>query len=154
MDSKYFDIEIAGESLKFQFYTLEYIFKDLQKIFKDESVKKYDLSPETKEKWSQIRKDNINEAKFFSYIKFFYDEEAKEKFGIIGGKTNYNYPDIAFDELGDNDKRFGRIFLSNKEKYKACYEVIVIHHRKVVDDNMLAIFIERYIQRKYNLFDS
>lgn len=43
---------------------------------------------------------------------------------------------------------------NKKEKYKMSDMIIVIHHKAADEDSMQATFIERYVQRKYNLFDS
>lgn len=152
MDRKKFSVCIAGEKLDFTFYTMNYILNDLKKTFKDETIiKVYDLNKYIK--WSPIRQDNENNVYYFSYIKFFKEEDIE--YGIIGGKTNYNNPDISFDGIKKEDSRYGRIFLEEND-YKYSNNVIVIHHKKVDDkaDNFLAKFIECYIQRKYNLFDS
>ena len=80
MESKVFDVEAAGLTLQFEFYTFDSIQEDLKKIFGDQ-VKQYNMS--IYKKWSQI-----------------------------------------------------------------------VHHKTADEDSMQAFFIERYVQRKYNLFDS
>ena len=39
--------------------------------------------------------NNKERYHFFAYIKFFVYEG--QKYGLVGGKTNYPYPDISFD---------------------------------------------------------
>ena len=54
MESKVFDVEAAGLTLQFEFYTFDSIQEDLKKIFGDQ-VKQYNMS--IYKKWSQIRQD-------------------------------------------------------------------------------------------------
>ena len=94
MESKVFDVEAAGLTLQFEFYTFDSIQEDLKKIFGDQ-VKQYNMS--IYKKWSQIRQDQDKdrETKFFTYIKFFIEKKTNKTYGLIGGKTNYNNPDIS-----------------------------------------------------------
>ena len=71
MESKVFDVEAAGLTLQFEFYTFNSIQDDLKKIFGDQ-VQQYDMS--IYKKWSQIRQDKDGETKFFTYIKFFIEK--------------------------------------------------------------------------------
>ena len=152
MNTKEFEVNYYGLKLKFTFYTFEYILTDLYKVFKKNYVTKYDLS--IYRKWSQIRTD-CNSNLYFTYIKFFKENTSGIKYGIVGGKTNYNNPDIVFDDLKPNDNRISRVFLHDTQ-LSWCNKIIVIHHPNVSqnEDNMQAKFIEKYVQRKYNLFDS
>ena len=154
MESKVFDVEAAGLTLQFEFYTFDSIQEDLKKIFGDQ-VKQYNMS--IYKKWSQIRQDQDKdrETKFFTYIKFFIEKKTNKTYGLIGGKTNYNNPDITLHDEKENERRFGRLFMkSNKEEYEMSNMILVVHHKKADEDSMQAFFIERYVQRKYNLFDS
>ena len=156
MGSKTFNVKAAGLTLPYEFYTFDDIQEDLKKTFGNQ-VKSYDMSIDNK--WSQIRKGNYAGAKFFTYIKFFIDIETKEIYGLIGGKTNYDNPDILLYDVEENEHRFGRLFVqtedeNKKEKYKMSNLILVIHHNATDEDSLQAIFIERYVQRKYNLFDS
>ena len=154
MESKVFDVEAAGLTLQFEFYTFDSIQEDLKKIFGDQ-VKQYNMS--IYKKWSQIRQDQDKdrETKFFTYIKFFIEKKTNKTNGIIGGKTNYNNQDITLHDEKENERRFGRLFMkSNKEEYEMSNMILVVHHKKADEDSMQAFFIERYVQRKYNLFDS
>ena len=56
MESKIFDVEAAGLTLQFEFYTFDSIQDDLKKIFEGQ-VKQYDMS--IYKKWSQIRQGLI-----------------------------------------------------------------------------------------------
>ena len=150
MESKVFDVEAAGLTLQFEFYTFNSIQDDLKKIFGDQ-VQQYDMS--IYKKWSQIRQDKDGETKFFTYIKFFIEKKTNKTYGLIGGKTNYNSPDISLDDKKENECRFGRLFMKS-DKYKMSNKILVVHHKKADEDSMQAFFIERYVQRKYNLFDS
>ena len=92
---------------------------------------------------------------YSTYIKFFIEIETNKTYGLIGGKTNYNSPDISLHDEEENERRFGRLFMkSNKDKYKMSNMILVVHHKTKDEDSMQAVFIERYVQRKYNLFDS
>lgn len=150
MESKVFDVKATGLTLPFEFYTFDSIQDDLKKIFGDQ-VKPYDMS--IYKKWSQIRQDKDDETKFFTYIKFFIDIDANKTYGLIGGKTNYNSPDISLHDEKENERRFGRLFMKSGN-YKMSDMILVVHHKKTDEDLMQAFFIERYVQRKYNLFDS
>lgn len=153
MESKVFDVKAAGLTLPFEFYTFDSIKDDLEKFF-GKQVEQYDMS--IYKKWSQIRQgrqDQYNETKFFTYIKFFIDIETNKTYGLIGGKTNYNSPDISLHDEKENERRFGRLFMKS-DKYKMSDMILVIHHKTSEEDPMQAFFIERYVQRKYNLFDS
>lgn len=91
---------------------------------------------------------------FFSYIKFF--EYEGKKYGLVGGKTNYLSPDISFDYLGENDNRISRTFLHDRN-LEWCKEIIILNHAPYLEkdiDEKHAKFIECYLQRKFNLFDS
>lgn len=150
MESKVFDVEAAGLTFPFKFYTFDSIQDDLKKFFGDQ-VKQYDMS--IYKKWSQIRQDKNDKTKFFTYIKFFIDIETNKTYGLIGGKTNYNSPDISLHDEKENELRFGRLFIKSGN-YKMSDMILVVHHKTVDEDSMQAFFIERYVQRKYNLFDS
>lgn len=150
MESKIFYVEAAKLTLPFEFYTLDSIQADLKNNFGDQ-VKQYDMS--IYKKWSQIRQDNKDKTKFFTYIKFFIDTDTNKIYGLIGGKTNYNSPDISLHDEKENERRFGRLFMKS-DKYKMSNIILVVHHKTVDEDSMQAFFIEKYVQRKYNLFDS
>ena len=152
MESKVFDVNAAGLTLSFEFYTFDFIQDDLKKIFGDQvKVKQYNMS--IYKKWSQIRQDKYDKTKFFTYIKFFIDIETNKKYGLIGGKTNYNSPDILLHDEKENERRFGRLFMKSAQ-YKMSDMILVVHHKTADEDSLQAFFIERYVQRKYNLFDS
>ena len=150
MESKVFDVKIVGLTLQFEFYTFDSILGDLQRIFGDQ-VKQYDMS--IYKKWSQIRQGKDDKTKFFTYIKFFIEKKTNKKYGLIGGKTNYNSPDISLNDEKENERRFGRLFMKS-DKYKMSNMILVVHHKTADEDSMQALFIEKYVQQKYNLFDS
>ena len=150
MESKVFDVNVAGLTLQFEFYTFDSIQDDLKKIFGDQ-VQQYDMS--IYKKWSQIRQDKDGATKFFTYIKFFIEKKTNKTYGLIGGKTNYNNPDISLNDEYENERRFGRLFM-NSDEYEMSKMILVVHHKTADEDSMQAFFIERYVQRKYNLFDS
>lgn len=58
-------------------------------------------------------------------------------YGLIGGKTNYNNPDISLHDEKENERRFGRLFMkSNKEEYEMSNMILVVHHKKADEDSM------------------
>lgn len=147
------------DDLKFQLelYTKEYIENELKKI-NGITVDSVEIIPyKTPERLRKIYLDDDKHEKyhFFAYIKFF--SFNNEKYGIVGGKTNYPSYDICFDKLADNnDNRIARIFL-NSNNLEWDNEVLIINHAMGKDrktDELQSIFIERYLQRKFNLFDS
>ncbi len=157
-----FEITIHNVSLNFEFFTKEYIHEELAKIIDEDLVKEFTI-PEEKP-FAEIRafysskKDLI--SRHFSYIKFFKDTEG-ELYGLVGGKTNYCNLDIRFDYL-DNDKKNGdnrisRIFLDKAKNLEWDRNIIIVNHNissmDKVDDQE-ARFIETFLQRKFNLFDS
>ena len=64
MESKVFDVEAAGLTLPYKFYTFDSIQDDLKKIFGDQ-VKQYDMS--IYKKWSQIRQDKNDKKSILNY---------------------------------------------------------------------------------------
>ena len=101
------------------------------------------------------RYKKIVKKTYIIYTKFFIEKKTNKTYGLIGGKTNYNNPDISLHDEKENERRFGRLFMkSNKEEYEMSNMILVVHHKKADEDSMQAFFIERYVQRKYNLFDS
>lgn len=151
MESKAFNVNVVGLELPFEFYTFDSIKADLESIFEVGQVKSYNMA--IYRKWRQIRQDKFDDTEFFTYIKFFIDRETGKKYGLIGGKTNYNSPDISLHDVKENERRFGRLFIESN-KYKMSDMILVIHHKTADEDTLQAFFIERYVQRKYNLFDS
>ena len=107
------------------------------KNFFGDQVKQYDMS--IYKKWSQIRQDKNDKTKFFTYIKFFIDIETNKTYGLIGGKTNYNSPDISLHDEKENERRFGRLFIKSGN-YKMSDMILVVHHKTVDEDSMQAIF--------------
>ena len=85
MESKVFDVEAAGLTLQFEFYTFDSIQEDLKKIFGDQ-VKQYNMS--IYKKWSQIRQDQDKdrETKFFTYIKFFIEKRQIKHMVLLAEK--------------------------------------------------------------------
>ena len=82
MESKKFDVKAFGLTLQYEFYTFDFILKDLKEIFGKEEVQPYNMS--IYKKWSQIRQGNNSETEFFTYIKFFIDIETGKTYGLIG----------------------------------------------------------------------
>lgn len=102
--SKKFDITYNSMTLEFEFYTKEFIQKKLEELKEDKKISSFRCVniPDKRTRFSEIKKEYTDEQgnekyHFFSYIKFFeYDEK---EYGLVGGKTNYPSPDIAFDYL-------------------------------------------------------
>lgn len=162
-NSDYFDIIINGLTLKFELFTYDYILQKLKDCKEIESVVPLEI-PEVKP-FSEMKKIYLDEEgnekyHFFAYIKFFEREDG-ELFGIVGGKTNYPQPDIAFDILNKKskkqDNRISRIFLDMNAKFSYSRKVLIINHNQKLDiksDNQQALFLETYVQRMFNLLDS
>ena len=156
-NSKIFKIPYKGMELEFQLFTIEYIHSELNKIIDNfESI--YEITiPERciKKHLLDIYVNGEREKyHYFAYIKFF-EYEGKE-YGLVGGKTNYPRPDISFDYLGIQDNRISRVFLKDKD-LKWSRKIIIINHAASLernDDDKQARFIECFVQRKFNLFDS
>ena len=162
-NSDYFDIIINGLTLKFELFTYDYILQKLKDCKGIESVVPLEI-PEVKP-FSELKEIYLDEEgneryHFFAYIKFFEREDG-ELFGIVGGKTNYPQPDIAFDILNKKskkqDNRISRIFLDMNVKFSYSRKVLIINHKQKLDiksDNQQALFLETYVQRMFNLLDS
>lgn len=159
--SKKFEVKYNDLKLEFEFYTKEFIRKKLKELEGTKyisSVRCVNI-PENRHCFSELKKEYIDEQgkekyHFFAYIKFF--EYGGKEYGLVGGKTNYPYPDITFDYLGKKDNRIARTFLcENNLKWNR--EIVVLNHapfseRKV--DEKQAIFLECFLQREFNLFNS
>ena len=159
MDGNFFEVNYYGLKLKFELFSIEYIFNKL-KTFEQESIISsiHRLQIPTRKPFSSFKeiyldKDGKEKYHFFAYIKFFVCEN--QKFGIVGGKTNYPYPDVSFDF--QNGNQIARTFLINKN-FHWHNEIIIVNHEAFLDDkgkdNQQAIFLEKFLQRQFNLFDS
>lgn len=112
----------------------------------------YELDKATKKK---IREKGYQEnARFFAYIKFL--NINGDKYGLVGGKTNFTYPDLDFSkDYGNSKTSFARKLLSYQDLSWDDTIIIVEHiptNSKKSDDEM-ALFIEYFLQREFNLFD-
>lgn len=155
---KEFYVSCHGTELPLELYSLDYIWDKLNKnknlfgmLVKMESA--------TKAKIKQLYNGNSNElgknTRYFAYIKFF--KHNRESYGIVGGKTNYTNPDLNFDmKKAKNDNRYSRNFLHTKGLNWD--ETIIIVNHKPTDseeaDEKEALFVECYLQRIFNLFES
>lgn len=155
--SRIFDVLYNGLKLKFELFTIDYIYAELKKQSDDfESIHRITI-PDAK--LGEFLRDIYIDGEgkkyhFFSYIKFF--EYEGQKYGLVGGKTNYPRPDIAFDYLEKNDNRISRTFLNSKQ-LQWSREIIILNHMPGLEknkDDKQAKFIECFVQRKFNLFDS
>lgn len=88
------------------------------------------------------------------YIKFL--NVNGDKYGLVGGKTNYTSPDLDFSkDYGNSLTSFARKFLSDKD-LNWDDTIIIIEHiptNNKESDNEMALFIECFLQREFNLFD-
>ena len=156
-NGKIFKIPYKGMELEFKLFTIEYILSELNKSINNfESI--YEITIPEKNIKKHLRDIYMNGKKekyhYFAYIKFF-QYEGKE-YGLVGGKTNYPRPDISFDYLGMQDNRISRAFLKDKD-LKWSRKIVIINHAtslERIDDDKQARFIECFVQRKFNLFDS
>lgn len=159
-NSEFFTVNYQGINLEFEFFNIDYIFNQLTKLKKAgkfQSVDKIKLPNRGKARViRETCSEKITENDSFTYIKFFTCNGVS--YGLVGGKTNYRYPDVSFDLLsGKNDNRIARHFLNSNEKYSWADEIIVINHKcseQGENDRLQAIFVEKYVQRMFNLLDS
>ena len=156
-----FLIKYCGSKLPFEFFSLEYILTELrnhEELFGSIEIIKNATKASIK-KYYKEKKDSLGEStRFFAYIKFF--THNKKCYGIVGGKTNYNNPDLSFDYLSSNeekeDNRFARIFLK-QENVVWSNTIVIVNHKASTpkeNDNKEALFIECFLQRRFNLFNS
>ncbi len=160
-NKKEFSIKHCSLELQFEFFSLEYILSELEKrkelfgsFVKIENATKADV----KKYYSENKKNLGKNARFFAYIKFFtYDGKD---YGLVGGKTNYTNPDLSFDYLNSNkekeDNRFARIFLK-QENLEWSNTIVIVNHKassQEENDNKEALFVECFLQRRFNLFNS
>lgn len=165
-ESKFFEVAYYGLKLKIELFSIEYIWDKLktleqnQIIFSAERLQIPKLKPFRSFKEIYTDTDGKEKYHFFTYIKFFVYEG--QKYGLVGGKTNYSYPDISFDykkgkEVAQKDKRIARTFLKN-QNFKWSDEIIIVNHEPFLDcrekDEQQALFLENFLQRQFNLFDS
>ena len=156
--SRFFTIIYKGLELDFELFTYDYICSELKKQSHCFDSILETTIPDNKI-GKHMKKFNIEEGRkkyhFFSYIKFFVDDDG-EIYGIVGGKTNYLRPDFSFEEPKEGDNRVSRNFLYNRG-LQWSRKIIILNHApdlKKDDDDRQAKFIETFLQRKFNLFDS
>ena len=147
-----FPVSHGGVSLPFEWYSKEYILKELTNnasYFGDI----IEIKQATKAKIKSCRK---GKNEYFAYIKFF--SINGKSYGIVAGKTNYSNPDLLFDDWKDKkDHRYARIFLKNTSDSAWSDTIIIVNHKPSAseeEDKQAALFIECYLQRKFNLFNS
>ena len=155
----------GGVSLPFEMYSMEYIWNELKskashfgKISKIEHATK----DEIENYYRDNKKDLGENTRHFAYIKFFHVNDTD--YGLVAGKTNYTRPDLLFDYLdGEKDHRYARIFLRDMKKTSDATwseTIIIVNHKPFAseeeeeEDKQAALFIECYLQRKFNLFNS
>lgn len=151
INGKKFKVSHGGVSLRFEWYSKEYILKELtNKSYFGEII---EIEQATKLKIKNCRK---GKNEYFAYIKFF--SINGKSYGIVAGKTNYSNPDLSFDDWKDeNDHRYARIFLRDTRGAKWSETIIIVNHKPSAseeEDKQAALFIECYLQRKFNLFNS
>lgn len=154
-----FTIEYHSMKLDFEFFTKSFILEELKKFENDKiisSVKPIKI-PNKKCPFTELINYYNSEQKdkryFFAYIKFF--EFNGKEYGLVGGKTNYIYRDINFDKDSDT---IARTFLRNK-KYEWSREIVIVNCKEENFKNKWEAdkqvrFLERFLQRKFNLLDS
>lgn len=162
--SRVFDVCYHGLTLKFELFTREYIEKELTSEFGGMVFELKLPEKNVKKAFKTLMKEMKNPNKHFAYIKFV--EFNKEEYGVVGGKSNTSWPDISFDALqvnniGRPDNRIARTFLKQRvegEELKWSRKIVVVSipakNQEDKEQKLQAIFLERYLQRKFNLFDS
>lgn len=158
-ESRTFEIDYYGLKLKFELFSIDYICDKLKLLEQEQIISIERLQIPKRKPFSSFKKiytdaDGKEKYHFFAYIKFFVCEG--NKYGLVGGKTNYPYPDISFD-YEEKGKRIARTLLY-AEKFQWSDEIIIVNHKPFLDnrekDEKQAIFLERFLQRQFNLFDS
>lgn len=164
------NLNFWGQNIDWKFYSYDYILKDLRKQNnisigemtvsieeignkgrKQRFFSEVKISDNDSISWLEYKQKEKNN--YFSYIKFFTYDGIE--YGLVGGKTNYKRNDIAFDEIKKKNNRYARIFLEiNKINWSN--RVIIVNHteNQKENDEQQSKFLECYLQRKYNLFDS
>ena len=159
INGKTFKVSHCGVNLPFEMYSMEYIWNELKskashfgKISKLEHATK----DEIENYYRDNKKDLGENTRHFAYIKFFHVNDTD--YGLVAGKTNYTRPDLLFDYLdGEKDHRYARIFLKNTSDAAWSDTIIIVNHKPSAseeEDKQAALFIECYLQRKFNLFNS
>lgn len=159
--SKKFNVMYNDLNLEFIFYNKEFILSKLKEYEGSKSISSVRCVyiPEMRNRYSELKNEYIDiqgkeKYHFFAYIKFF--EYDGEKYGLVGGKTNYRQPDITFDYLEKIDNRIARTFL-NANNLNWSREIIVVNHSQFAKrdvDEKQALFLECFLQREFNLFNS
>ena len=153
MSSKEFDINLHGIKSQFLFFSREYIEDTLKSQNIEYEIIK--LDSKTRGTLKRIAEglecDKTNH--FFSYIRFF--ENDKVKYGLVGGKTSYYSPDVFPGENKEIENRYARLFLK-KTHMDWDKEILVVlkSNGNSIINNQGAKFMECYLQRRFNLFDS
>lgn len=162
-DIKEFQISFSDVTLlPYELYSIDYIWEELKKheeVFGPLEKMEHATKTSIKKYYRDQGSLNNNHSRHFAYIKFCYDYEDKKCYGLVGGKTNYTYPDLNFDELNNQfkkDNRYARNFL-NQKGIKWAETIIIVNHKPSTSeetDKQEALFLECYLQRRFNLFDS
>lgn len=149
-----FWVSHGGVSLPFELYPMEYIKNELEN-----DTYLGDIITIEQAKKAKIKNCRTGKNEYFAYIKFF--SINGKSYGLVAGKTNYSNPDLLFDDWKDKkDHRYARIFLRDMKKTSdAAWSetIIIVNHKPSAseeDDKQAALFIECYLQRKFNLFNS
>lgn len=164
------NLNIVGQQVDWEFFSYDYILNDLRnqnnisigemtvsieeignKGRKQRFFSEVKISDNDSISWLEYKQKEKNN--YFSYIKFFTYDGIE--YGLVGGKTNYKRNDITFDEIKKKNNRYARIFLEiNKINWSN--RVIIVNHteNQKENDEQQSKFLECYLQRKYNLFDS
>ena len=99
------------------------------------------------------KKEELTKYKYFCTFKL---NVKGDKYEFVGGKTNYTSPDLDFSkDYGNSLTSFARKFLSDKD-LNWDDTIIIIEHiptNNKESDNEMALFIECFLQREFNLFD-
>lgn len=146
--------------LPFELFSIDVIKSRLEELKEaDNPISDfYELDKATKKKIKEKgrqRGQKKKNARFFAYIKFL--NVNGNKYGLVGGKTNYTSPDLKFNkEYGDSLTCFARKFLSYTD-LNWDDTIIIIEHiptNNEKSDDEMALFIECFLQREFNLFNS
>lgn len=141
--------------LPFKLFNIDLIKSRLEELKKDDNTINNFYVLDEAEKKKIKRKGYQSNARFFAYIKFLSVNGCK--YGLVGGKTNYTNPDLDFSkEYGSSKTSFARKLLQ-ENNLNWDKTIIIIEHipaKNEKHDQEMALFIECFLQREFNLFDS
>ena len=159
-NTKEFQFTFSNEKLPCELFSIEYIWNELKnntELFGP--IQKIENATRALKKILWRTRWIAKSFASFCVHKILLWFWRKKSYGLVGGKSNYTYPDLNFDVLNDKlkvDNRYARNFLKEKG-FNWDETIIIVNHKpskSEVEDKQAALFLECYLQRRFNLFDS